>query len=309
MSSLGEIPVFDEFETRPEKEKTEGCCCRRDPLDSQRKFHPLRGQAETSFFDLPSGLAFRWKGEIGVIEMGKIDLRLPLFDDSGEYSHRVQDERVPDFPEVSPRKFIGRKESSVQEGHIDLLDLFFDRALPGLPALDIRNVEEFSSRPGEKKAEGIRVLIPVRHGEGRERKTIGQGDVFIQRNSLNGDVPKPEELIPGSILGEKTMHAFRSVDGKSLCRHRFIAEEHQSRVMADVGMGHEHPIEPILTSLLFEAEALLEEVKLNPEVRRGVHQKGFFGFGVDDAKRGDEAGEARLFSGPPAVDTITSRMR
>ena len=86
----------------------------------------------------------------------------------------------------------------------------------------------------------------------------------IQQNIL-----VPHQLAPRTVCSKEVGHARHRIDRYALRAQRFVSEEHQARVVPDVGMGEKDPIQ---AGRVIDGCDLVQPVQLLAEVRRRLEQ-------------------------------------
>ena len=225
---------------------------------------------------------------VRVVEVGEGDAQPGRFHERREEVHRVGDQGVADRRHVAPRQLVEGVEGAVEERLVDAGEQLRQRPRPGAPGVGVRHVEDGAPRAADEEAEGVAVLVAVRHLERRHRHPV------LQRHRLAGaqraqlDVLQLHELAPGAVAAQEVGHARRGPDREAPGVDRLEAEEGEPEVVADVGVGQEDAVDRgAVDAPRGGAPAHPRHlIELLAEVGRGVEQ-------VDLVARRQVQGEAR----------------
>ena len=113
----------------------------------------------------------------------------------------------------------------------------------------------------------------------RSNPNTGKGFSFVVSQWLQDNIVIGHQLTPRAIAAQVVRHSghgkYRYITGA----HRLMAKKHQTRVMANMGMGQKYPGKCIARSLLFKL------IDLSRQVWSGFKQICFAGLGVDQSHR------------------------
>ena len=159
-------------------------------------------------------------------------------------------------------EFVVAEERRVEQRYVHRRQDLLNRRAPPLPAVRVRHIQQAAVGAFDSPPDVFAVLVPVRNQERGCLQLRAEEDRLIDRGEL--DVSRGYQLVPGAVRLEECRHTRRCPDGNACSVHRFSAEEHETRVVPDVGVCEQDPGQ-------LDA-ARLDVGDVTREIRPGVEQ-------------------------------------
>ncbi len=128
-----------------------------------------------------------------------------------------------DLVDVSP-ELATVEERAVDKGVVDLEDEFFQGYVPLRPSIDVGQPDECQLRALDAEANGLGVLVAVRHHKRLNGESFAQRDRLAVSELTKLDVALLDQLRPGTIAAHELFHARHDIQRYCLYSEPFAAK-------------------------------------------------------------------------------------